>query len=307
LERLRLQKPTIITGEGAKTLAYEKDAAILALRLAGLDGSEFIHRLHPQDGLSLFNGISAARLGEDQMVKHDASIFHDWDLVQKTRVGESIFRRGSRVVTIMDVNRTSIEKTLGVDLLYYVRQRATFMMVQYKRMVEEGDRNDFGYRPDTQCAEEENRMWKFQSDHPGIWDQSPENYRLNHMPFYFKLCPKRTFDPTSGDMLKGIYLPLDLWKATCESPAAKGPKGGIRLTYKNTPARLNTTAFISLVQTGLFGSSGASTNDLMQLVLEKVDTDHSVVLAEVDDEAPASTEDDGEDDGQTKNDESISW
>ncbi len=283
IEQLRRHVPLVVSGPTAPILAQERDAAMLALRFAGHDPSDLLTRLRWTEGLSIFTGIASVGLLEDQMIKHDASIFSNWELVAQTRVGETIFRSESHVVTIMDVNRTAIEHTLGVDLLYYVRPQHTFLMIQYKRMVKEED-GVIGYRPDDQCTKEVNRMLAFVGGHSDDWDGTAANYRLSRMPFYMKLCPKETFDPTSKKMLNGIYLPLDLWRAMCESPDVVGPRGGVRFTYNNTPARLNTDQFVHLVQTGLVGSSGATTDDLRELVRESLSMAHSVVIAEVDEE-----------------------
>ena len=59
------------------------------------------------------------------------------------------------------------------------------------------------------------------------------NYRLNPEMFLFKLCPSEIFEPTSKEMIQGIYIPLEYWNLLMASPETDGKQGGKIITYSN--------------------------------------------------------------------------
>ncbi|MEU3455320.1 hypothetical protein ABZ671_17240 [Micromonospora sp. NPDC006766] len=76
---------------------------------------------------------------EDPMVEHDANTFLGWTRQESDRLAVRKFTDGKgRTLEIMNVNRWPIETRLGTDLIYYHKQRRSFVLVQYKRMVPDG-------------------------------------------------------------------------------------------------------------------------------------------------------------------------
>ena len=65
---------------------------------------------------------------------------------------------GTEQITILNCNRQPLEQALGMDLIYYSHRFQAFVLVQYKRMVDEG--GSPGYRPysDANHAKELARM-----------------------------------------------------------------------------------------------------------------------------------------------------
>jgi len=142
---------------------------------------------------------------EDQMIQHDTSVFGDWARVGGSQIGTVEFtnRSGERL-TLMNVNRTRVEENLGVDLVYYSHRFRAFVLVQYKRMVNEG--RTYGYRPiDPSYTSELTRMKAVNSTViPTVSTLELDDYRLNEGPFFFKLCSAHIVDPGSTDMIPGM-------------------------------------------------------------------------------------------------------
>ena len=71
---------------------------------------------------------------EDQMIQHDILSFPGASDIMSDVVGAVRMKTTSGALTVINANRTKIERTLGVDLVYYNEARDSFVMVQYKRM-----------------------------------------------------------------------------------------------------------------------------------------------------------------------------
>jgi hypothetical protein len=181
----------------------------------------------------------------------------------------------------MNVNRKAVELALGVDLLYYHHRFRSYIMVQYKRMVKEGNREEVVFRPDRQCYEEIKRMRRFESQYSDT-PQTPQcidDYRLNPEIFFFKICPAIVFDPLSTDLIQGMYLPLDYWDVLEVSPQVKSSKGKMKITYGNVDRYINNTLFTQLAQSGWLGSRLKRTDVLTHLIKQLLESGKSLVLA----------------------------
>ena len=103
------------------------------------------------------------------------------------------------------------------------------------------------------CYPVQNQGDLFLDQHFGI-AHTLDEYRLHSGVFYFKLCPAEIFEPTSTDMISGIYLPLDYWDILVDSSNIFGPKKGKHITFENVGRYFNNTFFVELVKTGWIGS-----------------------------------------------------
>jgi hypothetical protein len=278
------------------TVREEKDATGLALEFAGLREQTTL-RWHPQNEPAPFlRGLTKAQIREDTMIAHDANIFADWPEVRRYRVGAVQFANASQQVTIINVNRTPIEETLGTDLLYYHHQYRSFVLVQYKRMLGEASGSQ-SYRPNTDNAyqKEINRMRSFQHALPDSTGRDPvQQYRLHPGAFYFKLCPVTDFEPLSSALIEGMYLPLDYWQSLLDSNRAIGPRGGVAVTRENAGRHLNNTMFSYLVEHGWIGSRSEPTQKLEELVGELLSQGRSLLLADGRNCAVRATEPEGQ-------------
>lgn len=276
LSHQRFQEPFF------RTVSEEKDGTGLALSFAGLRERETLLWRPQRQPAPFLRSLSQARLREDTMISHDASIFAGWSVVERYRVGAVEFGNSSQRVTIFNVNRTPIETTLGTDLLYYHHQYRAFVLVQYKRMLGDGGETP-AYRPkhDKAYEREVERMRLFQKESADSIGPDPvQHYRLHSGAFYFKVCPEIQFDPLSPDLIEGMYLPLDYWLSLLDSNRAVGPHGGVAVTFDNAGRHLNNTMFTYLVQHGWIGSRSEPTQRLEELVGRLLDEGHSVLLAD---------------------------
>lgn len=286
---IRVQQPNY-DNDAYSILSREKDAYASIVRYAGFESvaesSVKAWRLqrsqNESDTLSFVATIQApdsVTIREDQAIEYDATKFGDWDQIEQFITGERIFSKGKESLMIRNVNRQPLEKTLGVDLIYFNHTYRSFILVQYKRMLREN--NEYRYRPDSQFAEELKRMQEFREEVATL-DISPSilsEYRLNEGAFYFKFHDSEIFDPVNASLIKGMHVPLDYWELFDASEQSKGPKGGKYVGYDNIGRYLNNTEFEYMVAKGLVGSYGTVTDLLVDIVQPLVtELKHSVTV-----------------------------
>lgn len=282
LELKRRQKHKSYTGHVYDLLAMEKDATSLALDIFDVERSRILETWNPSQNLSapFIAGLYKFKLREDAIIAKDSRIFGDWVKKQQEHITGAIeFTRDDEKLTILNVNRTPIEKTLGVDLLYYHHRYKSFVLVQYKRMEKEGNSSELGFRPvGKQYGKELSRMRQFKIKHSDNDSSSFDNYRLNPEAFYLKLCPSVVFNSLKTELLMGMYWPLDAWDSLLGDSCVKGRNGGIRITYKNAGRSINNSLFVQLVQDGWIGSRGV-VSDALNYVTRMVLAGRSVTVA----------------------------
>lgn len=268
-------------------LQMEKDAYTLAIHLAGFESraasSYTSWSFQGTEGDSSYlHAISREPIPilEDRAIDHDAEIFPSWKKISGSVTGERVFRNENHVLSIINVNRSSVESTLGVDLIYYQHEYKSFVLVQYKRM--ERENGVFRYRPNGSSYKNEiERMREFRARYSeGIGAVSDiSQYRLNGDAFYFKLHEGETFNPSEPGLCKGMYIPLEYWEEFIDSPSAKGQRGGINISYENIGRYLNNTDFTTLVKSGWIGSRTITTGAIENIVESLISVGRSVTVA----------------------------
>jgi hypothetical protein len=289
LEELRLSSKNMLRQEGYLTMAQEKDAVGLALDIFNrgtpeIDRSKLISQVKADvknKPAPFLKSLQSTYLIEDVMLNNDSFVFGDWDVFEKQVLSTVMVRRPGEKLTIVNANRTDIEHTLGVDLVYYNHRFHSFVMVQYKRMVDKKKNRKFIYRPfnDTSYMKEYDLMKKFEAEDPELEDYDLEGYRLYSKTFYWKLCQSLSYKPTGTELIPGMYLPLDFWELLIRSGSLKGPMGGIGATRDNIHRHINNTLFTELVQGGWIGSRYGNTDVLSQIIHECLDSGDSLMLA----------------------------
>ncbi|HBV96181.1 MAG: hypothetical protein JL50_06205 [Peptococcaceae bacterium BICA1-7] len=255
---------------GAKAL--QEDAIHTALKVFGLTLDD------PALALELVEGreTALARVGimEDSVIEHDARYISDYKLVKSDLTGHAVFKKGDQRLEVYTANRRSLEKALGVDLIYLNVTRQNIVMLQYKMLEPQRDgldTTDWIYRPDAKLEEELGRMRKF------IKDQSPglHEYRFNPGVFYLKFV-KRNGLIRNG----GIITPIDHFEKIRTDPAFRGPKKGLRVSYKSLSGHyLRESAFLDLVKSGYIGGYAETTAYLKTLVDAVLKNGRAVVAA----------------------------
>jgi hypothetical protein len=272
------QTHTSYSGNSVETIAYEKDAISLSLRVSGFTNNDIPRWEQKDDSAPFISGFEDVVIREDPMVIHDSQVFGDWSKIKQFIVGAAEFTNGKDKLTIMNVNRHKIEETLGVDLIIYHHKFRSYILIQYKRLTKDG--NTLSYRPtDRSYRSELERMVEFQANSHKTEVKSANDYRLNNDFFYFKLCPAQITNPLSTEMIKGMYLPLTYWEVLMKSKDTEGERGGRVINYENTHRYINNTLFIELVQNGWVGSQIENTELITRRIIEAVDGKRSVILA----------------------------
>lgn len=215
---------------------------------------------------------------EDPMVNHDSQVFGDWSKVGQYAQGAVEFEKENQKITIMNVNRQPLEKTLGVDLLIYHHTYESYIFIQYKRMTKEND--IYVYRPaGSSYISELKRMKNFKKELNTDSVNSIKNYRLNNELFYFKLCPARIENLNSTKMVSGMYIPLELWEVLLNNNSTSGPKGGKLMSFKNIGRYFNNSQFINLSQNGWIGSKVDNANMITNIIMNSINSDNSLIIA----------------------------
>lgn len=212
-----------IGGPTGENLAFERDAARLALSIVGLE-VEMDADWSGLDGNGYLKSLSYTPR-EEVLIAHDAVRFPGWQALPGGEPDWLRFSDGTRHLRIANVDATPLERRLGVDLLYHHVEADTFVLVQYKKMTKD-EKGRWWYRPNAQLTEEMIRMQRVDSDPDSNAHPDARTWRLHPRACFLKLvAPPRTFDPTADRLLSGIYLPLSYLDELLKHDSTLGPQG----------------------------------------------------------------------------------
>lgn len=252
--------------------AMQEDAVQTALAAFGLTGNDPALEVELVEGKA--TALGRVSIMEDSVVEHDARTVPGYELISSDVTGRALFKKGEERLEVFTANRRDLEHCFGVDLIYVNLTKQSVVMLQYKMLQPEGkvdDVTDWVYRPDSQLDEEINRMNMFSAAHqPG-----PKEFRLNPQVFYMKFV-KRDAELGSG----GIIMPLDHFQKVRADKSFKGPKNGLRLSYRTlNGSYLRQTPFLDLVKCGYIGAHAKTTADLRALIESILDGNKAIVTA----------------------------
>jgi hypothetical protein len=265
---------------------FERDAIASALQAWG--GTAIRKRvmrsaISPSDATAPFlSRLRNVPLREDPQISHDHSTFPGMTVAERDIVGSIVLTDGPDRLTILNCNRQPLEQTLGVDLIYYNHRFKSFILVQYKRMTEKN--GILRYRPaqDPSHEKEMSRMRAAEAllqtiSIAGSSDTSA--YRLSTKPFFIKLCETKAKAALDSGMVSGMYVPLNLWRKLLKSPAVRGPKGGVRITWENCTRRFSNAEFTNLLRYGWIGSTAEHSEKLSEIIEADLGSGRMLVLA----------------------------
>jgi hypothetical protein len=253
--------------------AMQEDAVQTALAAFGLGASDQANTVELAEGRS--SALGRVAIMEDSVVEHDARSVPGYSLIKSDVTGRAVFKKGEEQLEVFTANRRDLEHCLGVDLIYVNLTKQSVVMLQYKMLEASGmadSQTDWIYRPDGQLNTEIARMNAFAAAHaPG-----PKEYRLNPQVFYMKFV-KRDALLRNG----GIITPLDHFEKVRSDPSFKGPKQGLRLSFKSLSGRyLRQTSFLDLIRCGYIGAHAKTAADL-QLLIDAILSGNKAVVAAV--------------------------
>lgn len=312
LEQLRRLSHQNFAGIGYEVIKQEKEATLLALKLFGADYDDIISYWVADSNAPVpyLLGVNKGNKAyEDNAIQHDINISAQKivpnallaDLQSSVKGLFRIRKHNGDILSMINVNRTPIEKTTGADLVYYDNTYRSHIMVQYKMMKteelkreNEKDKNGnkkqrkeskedkvYYYSPNEQFQNQVRRMKSIAATVTGSNSALAEinDYRLDSNWFYFKLCDPYEFKPVSSDLVDGIYIPLEYMDILLKSPQLQGERGGIKITYKNVGRHFPNTFFMKLVEEGLIGSYPETSERIFAEVEQSLDNNRSVTLA----------------------------
>lgn len=267
-------------------LEQQKDATVLAMKVAGMLGMEREIASQSIDitAPSFLDSIEEERIGEDRLIEHDAGVFSDWSLQDKAYISSGAeFVNENNRMTVFTVNRRALEKVFGVDLIYVddLRKSATF--VQYKMMDRKTQNKDFYFYPNSGNHNNELvRMDKFQNylDKNSKNRNRLEDIRANISPLFFKLCTVTNLKKDENNVAVGMYIPLDHWHVLLNSDDTLGPNGGRQIGFHTVDTRYFTTSqFVELLKRNMIGTRSDVWPQLSDWIKKLVAADKSVVIA----------------------------
>ncbi len=225
------------------------------------------------------------------MVAHDQAVFPGMEVARRNAVASVAFTSDDECLTILNCNRQPLERTLGVDLLYYNHRYDSFVLVQYKRMVAGAD-GQADYRPDSDRGHgnELRRMVEANKALTAVGGSDADGilaFRLSRQPFFMKLCESKARPALDDGMVPGMYVPLGLWRRVLSSESVRGPRGGVRITWETCKRRLNNSEFTNLLRHGWIGSAAGTSKMLSQIVEEVLGRGRMLIFAATS-AAPAS-------------------
>lgn len=199
-------------------------------------------------------------LMEDQVLAHDARQMPGWELVNSSMTGFATFTNGNTELQVFTANRTPVEKAVGVDLIYINQRLNNAVMIQYKMLEEEKDKDKrhWIYRPDKQFDKEMERMKKFELTQPRGLD-----YRLSYNPFFLKFVRRVANDMSNA----GVTLTIEHFVLLCADERSLGKKGGRRIDFELLCGRyLRKDQLVGLVESGYVGTAANDTERVKALI-----------------------------------------
>lgn len=251
----------------------QENAIQSALDIFGIRGSAIAEQVRLKDGATSGLEFVSSHFYEDNVVHFDASNVPGFKKISEYMTGEAVFQLGDERLVIFTANKLPLEEMLGVDLIYINETKGNIVMVQYKMLEEhkqDANHKDWLFRPDQQFHAEIARMRLPNSK------GSPCDYRLNRNPFFFKFVKRKAVTDTH----QSFFVSLDHLNQILAAPTAKGPKGGVRLSYKTLDGTyLREADMLGLIRSGYIGTHRAETDALGVLIEEVAKGNNAVVMA----------------------------
>ena len=282
LENRCLTVKDISHEQGFEIMMMERDAVGLALEIAGYDRPKILaeHLPSKKSPTPILEYFKNVRIIEDDLIERDTKVFGDWLKIDRFDTKKRLvqFQKEDSTLTVLNTNRSNIEDTLGVDLLYFHDTYKSFVMIQYKKL-ERNHKNKLLYRPIDKSYEKEIQRMLILENHDllNLQCSKMHEYRLHKSAFYFKLCDPTDEKMSPQNLVPGLYFPLDYWKFLMNSKEIYGERGGKRFV-KGEVRYINNTLFVMLVQDGWIGSISEDMTTLESLVNYSVESNNSLMV-----------------------------
>lgn len=265
-------------GRRGLLLDEQRDATGLVLDISGVRRDVLRDWRPDPQAPSFLAGVEQQRyVSEETLIDHDVARFPGLAEQAGGHVDWRVFGNRNTTVFVMNANMEPLERSTGVDLVYYNETHRSFVLVQYKRMRREsadGGESTLAYRPDKQMVDELARMREVDQ----VFGTSTDGgFRLSSKPCWVKLCNPSAASEDPRALIKGLYLAREHFEEVVTT-AVKGPRGGVRIGYANAGRHVNNTLFTELVRDAWIGTRGTGTDELAQLIAEILASRKAVVF-----------------------------
>lgn len=232
----------------------------------------------PQGRASFLSGIPKRYFQEESAIQHDLMNWEGMTNVHES--GYSRFQKGGRSLDVVYANRNALEKTTGVDLIYFNEIYNSFVLVQYKLMKDSDKDNSYRYRPDDQLEKELKRMEDFVLQYYHENDiLCHEEYRLCDDGFMLKFVPNKGVQPATSELIKGMYVTRKYMRFLMSENGPKGKQGGKVIDFDNSPRYLTNTEFSNFVNRGWIGTRGIQSEALKIIIRQYFETGNAILVA----------------------------
>lgn len=176
---------------------------------------------------------------------------------------------------------TPIETATGVDLMIYMQEFDSFVLLQYKGMAPvQRAQGSWAYSVDhTNLDGQLAAMGNLRAAAPEVdVVRSVHELRLSKEWLFFKFCERKHPRELADALVPGITLSAEHLTAFLALPEAHNENGTRVVSYGNCARYLSNTEFLSLAQRGWVGT-GAKASRLIRQVLAARDRSRLAVYA----------------------------
>lgn len=253
----------------------QRDAALLAFRIVGLDDLEVLQlRRPPNLTHSFLDQLPQPGVSEEQLLRADAQAFPGMAAMDGAHIDRKTFTSPNRRLDLIFAHRERLEELTGADFIYYNATFKSFVLVQYKLLEE--DRGREIYRINQHMHAQMAAMRSHAPLPSPIPNEAdPNAYRLGHEACFWKFVAKQPDLESDQSLIPGHYLPLSLLQKSVQL----GPRGGELINPKELPRALSNTDFATLVRDAWVGTSGVQTDALERLIRSTLSEGRGVTLA----------------------------
>ncbi|MCA9012765.1 MAG: hypothetical protein KDB01_23595 [Planctomycetaceae bacterium] len=277
-ERIRSLAPDV-----REVLAAQKDTVAVSLNIAGINRDELLGwDPVPVNGTtprSFLDGLESVRLRERQMITQDLLHFEGCNPVRVGPHNSTVFAGPNCDLTVIMTDQMPLEEVTGTDLIYFNESYRSCVMVQYKAM-SDGPKPVFRFANDKDLPGEIESMQQVQAELSSLPDTlAKDDFRLNKNPFFLKICPRLVLHPDNVEMIKGMYIPLDLWTRIEVDESMMGPNCGRLISFENAGRYMTNSDFAALVSKAWIGTNHTQSADLDRLIRTTLSTGRSLTFA----------------------------
>lgn len=283
-----------LAGSDMRTLrlSEQRDAVGLALDIASLDRHTILRGAklsNIETATSVLDLLDHLPLYEQDLIRKDQAAFQSI-LGQKVQSG-SFKGAGGREVRVHVFDKKPLESVLGIDLLIFLADFESYLLLQYKSMENKKDEkgSTWSYLVDSQIRQQIDSMNDAVvaiAGLPPIHPNAMNQWRLSNEAFYFKFCETARPHDRDDSLVAGITLGHDHLKRFLEFPEAQGDKGGHRVGYRNCLRYLNNTQFVELAREGWIGCDSRGLSIITEILRGGQYGGRAAMLAVIEGTAP---------------------